>query len=312
MTTTEAWEQETEQSWVALEQRLATWLEWIPPDEAVVIEMPWPDGGLEGAAPYVQLTVDEVTVRSEAASNRYLDERFRLDGAREAALVDLGWIQPDAEESDNFWREDEIPDGSADLAARLVSTLREVYGVPAPAFLVTRGFTDEGPLAAEELPFGLTISLPAPPKVDLTITVPEGADDLRDLVAEALSTAVDISIEFDADGDIPVPAASTVVYVRVDEDAPSVTLFSAALCDVRWTPRVGHTLNDVNKTIRYGRAVFTGSHVMLEHRLFCWPFVPELLRYALVAMLKEIDDLAIDLQQRIGGSLLRDHQDGVA
>ena len=35
-----------------------------------------------------------------------------------------------------------------------------------------------------------------------------------------------------------------------------MTLFTAVLRDVRWTPRVGHTLNEVNKGIRYGRVVF--------------------------------------------------------
>jgi len=103
-----------------------------------------------------------------------------------------------------------------------------------------------------------------------------------------------------------------VVYVRVEEESPSVRLFAALLRDVRWTPRVGHTLNEVNSCIGYGRAAFHDGHVIVEYQVFCRPFVPELIRHAVVGMTELADGLDVQLQQRIGGKILSDHQDGVA
>lgn len=145
------------------------------------------------------------------------------------------------------------------------------------------------------------------------MTLATDSDELRDLVAEAVSSVVDVEVEFDPDGDVPVPVGSTVVYVRVEEDSPSVTLFAAVLRDVRWTPRVGHTLNEVNKSVRYGRVVFHAGHVLLEYRMFTGTFVPALLRHAVIGMTTGlVDGLDTRLQETIGGRTLADHQDGVA
>ena len=46
--------------------------------------------------------------------------------------------------------------------------------------------------------------------------------------------------------------------------------------------------------------------------MFCHPFVPELMRHAVLGMTGLVDGLDVQLQQRIGGSILSDHQDGVA
>jgi hypothetical protein len=311
MTTTDAWEQETEQAWEALESQLATWLQEVPLDETVLIELAWPEGDVEKVAPYVQLYIEGLTVRSEAASNYYLEPRFRLDETRVEQLRALGW-GASREDCRNFWRQDEVPGDGYELAAILVATLRDIYGVPAPSFLVTSGFGESGPLSAEELPFGLTVTGPDRPSVDLTVNLAEDADELRDLVAAVVSTVASVAVEFDPDGDIPLPAGNTVVYVRVEESEPAVTLFAALLRDVSWTPRVGHTLNDVNQTIRYGRVVFHAGHVLLEYRVFCRPFVPEVLRHAVHGMTELVDGLDVRLQGTIGGRILSDHQDGVA
>lgn len=91
-----------------------------------------------------------------------------------------------------------------------------------------------------------------------------------------------------------------------------MTLVAAVLYDVRWTPRVGHTLNEVNKSIRYGRVVFHAGHVLLEYRMFCRPFVPEPMGHALTGMTRLVEGLDVRLQESIGGRTLADHQDGVA
>ena len=302
-----------------MQRRLEEWLAGEPADRYVLLELAWPEDELAHAAPYVQLTVADGVVRSEAVSNHHLDPRFRLDAGRVKALAELGWEAPGSpggpdgpDGSRNHWRDDELPEDAGTLARLLVGTLRDVYGVPAPCFLQASGFDEHGPLVADELPFGLRTSTPPAPPVDVTVVVPGDTDDLRHHVAAVVGSIVEHEVEFDEDGDVPVPVDDNVVYVRVDEDAPAVTLYAAVLSDVHWTPRVGDTLNDVNKRFRYGRLVFHKGHVFLEHRLFCRPFVPALLRHAVEGMTGIVGHVEQDLQDRLGGPRLGDSENGAA
>ncbi len=315
--TTEMWERETERAWVDLRNGLTRWLAEVPPDETVRIALGWAeDETTEGGAPWVEVCVRGSSVCSTVAGNSDLDPRFHLDDRRGGQLLDLGWSLED--EGGELWRVDDVPASAGVLASVLVATLRDVCGVPAPSFLVTSGYDDDGPLDAGDLPFGLRVedgdeeAEPAGRELDLTVTVAEGPDELRDLVAAAMVDITGDEVEFDADGDIAVPAGNTVVYVRVEEDSPAVVLFAALLAGVRWTPRVGHTLNDVNGHVRYGRLHFLEDGcVMVEYRIFCRPFVPELLRHAVVGMSLLVDGLDVALQERIGGRTFADHGDGV-
>lgn len=308
--TTEMFDSDTAQAWDALESALAEWLESVPPDECVILEMPWPEEDDEGTAPYVQLHIDGYDVHSEAASNEVLAPAFHLGADRLQALSDLGWQEPDvAEVTANFAVDEEVPEDAEDLAARLVATLRDVYGVPHPAFLEARGFDDEGPLSADALPFGLRLAVPKAREVDLTAVVASDADALRDLVAEVVERVTGEPAEFDPDGDIPVEAGSTTLYVRVDEQAPCVKLFAALLHGVAWRPRVGHALNNVNQRLRYARVAHQGDHLVVSVQLLALPFVPEHLAQALAAMTEMVDDLAERLQREVGGLRMTDSAD---
>jgi len=180
-----------------------------------------------------------------------------------------------------------------------------------PSFLVVSGLGPSGPLKAADLPLGLGLVEAEEEVIDTTAVVATDPDELRDLVAAAVESVVECAVEFDADGDIPVQAGNTVVYVRVEEDSPSVRLFASLLHEVPWSPRVGHTLNEANTRISYGRDAFHDGHVIVEYQMFCRPFVPELMRHAVVGM-GLVDGLDVQLQERIGGSILSEHQDGVA
>jgi hypothetical protein len=313
----EVWEHETAQAWRVLQGLLGEWLAGEPAEQSVIVALPWPEGDLEHAAPYVQMAVlGDGTVRSEAVSNDYLDPRFRLDGMRIDALRGLGWVRGeddgDSGRSRNFWRHDDLPEDADVLAETLVATLRDVYGVPAPCFLEASGFSEAGPLEEGDLPFGLPVVGPVVAPIDVTAVVASDPDDLRDLVAAAVASVVQDEVEFDADGDIPVPAGNTVVYVRVAEGSPSVRLFAPLLHDVRWTPRVGHVLNEANGRLDYARVAFHSGQVIIEYQMFARPFVPELLRHAVVGLTRLADGLDAELQGRIGGATLADHQDGIA
>lgn len=309
---TDTFEQQTTQAWDDLRDRLAQWLGDPPDEETVVIELPWPDDGGGGTAPYVQVLVEDgALVHAEAVSNRFLARQFRLDKPRRRALRALGWQRPSGD-VDNYWWGADLPGCAEDVADLLVATLREVYGVPAPAFLVVGGFAPNGPLAREVRPFGLAKVQPQPREVDLTVAIATSPDELRDLVAGAVSEVTDIEVRFDADGDIPVPAGDTVIYVRVEEDSPSVRLFAPLLHEVKWTPRVGHTLNDVNQHLRYAKVTHESGYLVVNAHLPCLPFVPEQLRQALTGMSGMVDGLGSMLRRQIGGLLLSESADGEA
>lgn len=300
-------ESETAQAWDDLELALQQWLADVPPDGCVVIELPWPEG--EGAGPYVQLAVDGYGVHAEAVSNNYLARCFLLNPARIAMLCRLGWSMPRArhdvaERPLNYVADDVLPDAAAQVATRLVATLRDVHGVPHPSFLVVRGFDAEGSLDPDDLPFGLRIAAPARPPVDLSAMAPRDPDQLRDLVAEIVAGITGEEVEFDADGDLPVPSQHTTVFVRVDEDSPTVSVFAPLLHDVRWTPRVGHALNQANRHLRYAKVYFEGGWVVVHLYLPGMPFAPDQLRLALESMGGLVEMLIARLQEQIGGRLM--------
>jgi hypothetical protein len=313
--TDHTWEKDRDRGWRHLRENLHAWLAAEPAASHVIIEIPWPDDEIDGAAPYVQLAVGDGEVRTEAVSNAFLDPRFRLDAHREARLAVLGWAHPTAtmdEGTTNFWRDDDLPAQADTVADRLVDTLRDVYGVPDPTFLVVGGFTGAGPLDQDDLPQGLRLAPRTPPPVDCTTVLARDADELRDLAAEVVCALTGADVEFDEDGDIPVPTTASVVYVRVEEDTPSIRLFALVLHDVRWTPRVGAALNRANRHSPYGRVTYQDGHVLLGYQIYCRPFVPELLKQAVVGMCALVDDLAAPLQRRIGGRLASDVEDGAA
>ena len=305
------WEQETEQEWGDLRRHLASWLRGCQGEQTLVIELAWPDGELSGAAPYVQVCIDDSFAHAEAASNRRLDERFRLDKPRRKAMREQGWQRP-SEDVPNYWRDVDVSEEADDLAWLVVTTLRGVYGVVAPAFLTIGGFGPDSNLAQQQTPLGLRRRVALERTLDLTAVKVEGPDHLRDLVAAALEPLVAGEVKFDADGDIPVPAGGTVLYLRVEEDAPAVRLFTWLLHDVKWTPRVGYELNELNKRINVARVVHHDGYVMVNTQLMCVPFVPETLRHEVLGMSMFLDGLDTRIQQRVGELRMTETADGEA
>lgn len=161
--TTDPGDQTAMHAWSGLTELLADWLMSAPDDGYVIIDLAWPDDRLIDAAPYVQFAVHGHHVRSEAASNNVLDPLFRLGPRRIADLKQLGWRTPTptmGEGSTNFHRDDVLPDDAGSLARRLVATLRDVYGVPEPCFLLVCGFDDEVTWSESDLLLGLKVVRP--------------------------------------------------------------------------------------------------------------------------------------------------------
>jgi hypothetical protein len=307
-------EETSARDWADVGSRLAAWLTSVPAGDTVIFAMPSPYDDVDGTAPYVQLAVEaDGSVRGEAASNNYLDDRLALEDARIAALETMGWLAPtcgvDEEPDDgsaNFFVNLELPEDADRLADLLVASLRDVFGVPHPSFLMATGFGSGGRLDSEAMPFGVTVcaaETPAAetPAAEHTAVVAEDVDDLRDLVEAALSTVVDHELTYDSDGDIPIHVDGAIIFVRVEEDHPSIRVFSPLLGNVRWTPRVGSTLSDINRRARYAKIIFDGGVLLATMQLYAEPFVPEHLCVALEGIRLIVNDVVDDLQETLGG-----------
>jgi hypothetical protein len=203
--------------------------------------------------------------------------------------------------STNFFVDLDLPDDADQLADRLVATLRDVFGVPHPTFLTVKGFGSAGRLHSEDLPFGLTVAAQEPASKECTTALPEGPDELRDLVEATLATVVEHELAYDIDGDMPIYGDSAVIYVRVEEDSPSIRVFAPFLSDVRWTPRVGSTIADVNLRARYAKVIFHDGVLFATMQLYGAPFVPEHLCHAVEGIRALVTDVVEELQETLGG-----------
>lgn len=310
--TTETFERETQQAWNDLETALIAYFQSEPEEHTLLIELPEPLEDVEGASPYIQLTVeDDGDVRAEAPSNHYLDVRYALTDERMADIEAVGWDAPtyapedeDEAGSANYWADILLPDEADRLAAMLVLTLRYVYGALHPSFLTVSGFGPEGRLGPADLPLGLTVVTPeAPARVAPVVAEPSDADGLRDLVEAALRTVVDDELEYDADGDIPIEAEDTTIYVRVEEDSPSIRIFAPLVFGVRWTPRVGSQLAALNHRWRYAKVVFSDGAVFATTQLHAMPFVSSHLTDSLKGMQLLVDELVPELREELTGDV---------
>ncbi len=311
--TSEIFDRETDRAWGELEALLAEYLETTPAGRTLLIEMPSPLEDLDGASPYVQLTIEEDGfTRAEASSNNYLDPRFALTPERIAQVETMGWQPPTHsphdepdEGSANYWYDAALPADAARLSALLVGTIRDVFGVPHPSFLVASGFGDEGWLEADDLPLGLDVPQPddAEEPAPVVIAEPDGPDHLRDLVEAALRTFVEHDLVYDDDGDIPVAAEGTTIYVRVEEEIPSIHIFARVVNGVRWTPRVGSTLVALNKRYRYIKVTFHNGVVFASVNLYAVPFVSSQLVHAVKGMQSALEDLVPELEEELDGDV---------
>jgi hypothetical protein len=299
----------TARDWSDVTERLATWLEEGPEETTLILEIPQFYDVLQGAMPYTRIVVDDYyLVRAEAASNHVLDTRLTLDLARISELEAMGWSPPTCglyedpgEGSNNFYIDLELPEDADQLADLLVATMRDIYGAPHPSFLAVEGFRPSGRLDAPGLPFGPPLTPPDAPDDEIRFAMPESADDLRDLVEATLATVVGHALTYDSDGDIPLFMGGALIFVRVEKDAPSVRVFAPLLSDVRWTPRVGSTIADLNLRARYGKVIFHDGVISATQQLYGLPFIPAHLCHAIEGIRVVLNDVVDDLHATLGG-----------
>ena len=299
-------ESSTAEAWRRFQARLADRLVELGEGETLLIEAEVGAEELEGAAPYVQFAGfgNGAMLRGEVSSNVYLDERHRLDEHQVARLVEQGWARP-TDESPNYHRD--VPVGEGDrLAVGAVSVLRDVLGVTHPAFLICEDLETFTPKPLPPRP-----ARDAEP-VEPLATIPESHEHLQELVDTALTLLFGEPPEKDPDGDIPVPYGSSLVFVRVDPEAPVVHLFSPVVLDVTDRERAAFEVNVLNRDVGFLSFHLSGDRIVALLQLPAWPFVPEHLRTMLASMSERLDDLDEDLAARVGGRVCGDPSDGEA
>lgn len=293
----------TAQAWSRFQARLADHLAEMGDDDVLVVDVLVADENVEGATPYAQFAgfAEGTMLRGEVSSNAYLVAEHRLDAGGEAALVGIGFQEPtvaageqEGRGSANFFAD--VPVGEADrLAVMTVQALRDVFGVAHPAFLAAAGLEEDPEVPPPPSEPALELDEPAS-------VMPDSAEHLRELVDRALTPLFGASPEHDDDGDIPVPWGSSLVYVRVDDDAPVVELFSCVADGVTDLQRAAFEVNVLNRDARFVKFTLVADRVMARIHLPAWPFVPEHLRSMLTGMSAKLDDIDEDLVARVGGT----------
>jgi len=298
-------------AWIQLGGRLTSALTGLTPYETLVIELPSAFDGTEltGSTPYLQfMAYGEDLVRGELSGNHVLDVRHRLSDVQGQALLELGWAAPAPDpsnledgESPNF-SIDAAPGELAELAGTAVATIRDVFGIPHPSFLIAAG--GEGGMGGAAASLGLPRPAPEEPSTDDDEPIaiePRDRDHLIELVDAALVPVVGGVPAHDDDGDIPIRSGSAIVFVRVAVDGPFIELFSPVLVEVEGTPLALERISQLNRWVRFVSFGWDSGTVHASMHLYCHPFVPEHLRHAVGVLTSVADRLDDELRLGLGG-----------
>ncbi len=290
---------EVEAAWADFRGRLADRTAGMDDDDVLIVEFSGVVDDECEVAPYVQLCAyGGDLVRAEAVSNHWLDARCALSAEAEEALVALGWCEPrDKPGWENYYLTFERR--SADEVAVLaVRTLREVYGVPHPAFLEAGGL--EIGSAAVEAAAEAEADLPTADDESVAAFVSDQAQ-LQRLVDDAVA-AVNPDLTHDSDGDIPILTAESVVFIRVRADRPAVEVFAEVLVDVEDTQRLLVELDLLNSGHPLWKFTRRGTVVTMRVELPAVPFAPAQLRTVVDQFVTEVDEIGRALAVRVKGT----------
>lgn len=288
----------TARAWSRFQVRLADHLATMVEDDTLVVSAETAVDEEDGAAPYVQFCAWGDQVRCEAVSNDFLAREYHLDGVGTLALLELGYGAPHdgCSGSPNFFVDLRATDVDR-AAAMAMRALRDVFGVPHPAFLKSDELEPDDE-EDRELP-----TVEEPPTTDEPVArYPHGgAEELRRLVDEALTPFFGHEPHHDDDGDIPVVNGSSLVFVHVCEEVPVVRLVSCVVKDVQNLEQARLEVGLLNRDVDPLKFVVVDDNVMASVHLPAWPFVPEHLRSTLALVSETVDRVDDDLALRVRG-----------
>ena len=289
-------------AWVRYQAQLADVLHELEDGEFIEIEVATglDLDELDGFPPSIDVSVHGDRLRADVWGNRYLDRRFALGRKQRDLLQSQGWLPVAGDDRNNF--ELGVVRAEADrLAVCVVRVLRDVVGVIDPVFLDCDWL--EVPAVPEE-PAGVLLPVPTGEESqddEELVYFPTSRDELIEQAEPAFASILDAEVEYDDDGDIPLPVGESVVYARFGRAGPTIELFSYLVVDIVQTDRVAVQLEMLNGTHPFATFTLEGKRVVMRHNLCATPFVPMQLRIVLSSMLGMVDELAGELAERVGG-----------
>lgn len=299
-----------EQGWAAFRRRLADHVAALADDDILIVETESvaadPDvDDLDGTEPYVQfLAYGGGRIHAEVSSNAWLRPGRQLDEASVHALLALGWTAPADEDEDddggNFTADARTSEADR-LAEMAVAALRDVFGVPHPAFLLADGLEVQPGTGRYVERTAHEADIASVPDDEPLAVHPADRDELVALVDSALTPVFGHAPQHDEDGDIPVIADNAVVYVRVRQDMPVVEIFCRVVRDVADHDAALFEVNELNNEHPLISFAVVGDSVMAETHIPALPFAPAHVRDLLDMMCRCVDKVAPALARRVGG-----------
>jgi len=244
-------------------------------------------------------------LRAATVSNADLEDWELLDEEAQGTLVRLGWwVSDDLTLSERtgqlpiYSKTWSVPVPYAEVAALAVHTFDQVLEVRRPEELAYKAYTEAG--AELSLP-NLGIVPDQSVRTQPLTRFPSHGQLLQEVKAVMKTILGADEVVVDDDGDIPVRVDGAVVFVRVQQAIPVVSVFSPVIWDMGTPSDIGETLNDINSNIRFARATWDGSCVTLAAEVVGAPLEAGQLEAAFRAVGVLAIEYAPKLQERYGG-----------
>ncbi len=274
-----------EAAWKDYRASLAEALDALDEDASIQIEF-----DSEGVTPYVQALRVDGRILLEAASNRFLDDVWKLDKADRRRLRAIGFAKP-SEHRPNYWIS--LPLSHVDqVASMAVRALREGFSVMHPSSLCATGLDWQGepfpPVARES-------------QREATTTFPHDKEQLDALIGEVLDAILSEVPDRDDDGDVPIRTGRTVVYIRTQQGSPMIRLFAQMARDVDNKDAALREVDRLNRTVEGIKFIVHETTVIATAELLGWPFAPTQFQALLTHMCDAVAKHEGDLVDHVGG-----------
>jgi hypothetical protein len=275
-------------SWAQFEGRLGAAIAGLEDD--------WIEIGVQGRGD----PDEEPSVDIGASPTEIYAFLYDFPGRAAEALRALGW-EPQVRTEDPIvdW-EAKLPRSHQDVLVSMVTgALRSAYGVLDPSFLVSDLSGEEPQAEAEEDPG----SEPPVELVEPPISTPASPEELQSLVDQTLSAHLELEVQHDADGDVPITNGIVPVWVQVSPSSPRVRVFSHVVVDVRRKRQALIEMDVLNRRSVGISFYLEEDRIVAESYVSATPFVAQHLVETVDDMLAKLDDLAGDLAERVTGQL---------
>lgn len=178
--------------------------------------------------------------------------------------------------------------GPDDLAALVCSTLRTLFSLVDPAFVV------EDTIDAPDCDHGAEIPL----VIEAGIS---SESQLTELVKAALGRHLGRPVEADADGDFAVRHGSALAWVRVDSERPAILFHGCVVDRIRRRSQAAIEVNLLNRDTKGAAFVLRDRAVVARHELLAGDFSERVFRDTLDTFVRTLDAVDQDLALRVGG-----------